>query len=67
MPSNVHRDVTFYVDRATGDDANSGLSPSEPFATLEHALSVKGPMDLIYMRTSVKYDSWRYSIGGNKR
>ena len=61
---------TYYVDGVNGDDANSGTSWSDAFATIGKALSVAGDYDLVlvadatYNETNLHFDGKKICLRG---
>jgi len=52
----------YYVDQATGSDANSGTSTSSPFRTISKGASVLTPGDILYVRAGIYAESLRNAI-----
>ena len=52
----------FYVDKVAGNDANSGLSVSDPFETIQHGLNILNGGETLYVKASATYTETAFTV-----
>ena len=57
--------VNRYVNAATGDDANDGLSKEKPFRTIQRAADLVNPGDTVWIAPGIYFETVELARGGN--
>lgn len=57
--------VNRYVNAATGDDANDGLSKAKPFRTIQRAADLVNPGDTVWIAPGVYFEIVELARGGS--
>ena len=57
--------VNRYVNAATGDDANDGLSREKPFRTIQRAADLVNPGNTVWIAPGIYFETVELARGGN--